>query len=124
MNISKAFLIVGAVYLVIGMSLGIWMGANEAFGLAPVHAHVNLVGFTLMTLFGLAYRVIPALGTTLFGRLHFWLFQLGGAVLLLALYLLVSDTLPGATIGPVLALSELVVLVSVLAFLANLFRAA
>ncbi|MCC0076696.1 MAG: cytochrome-c oxidase [Rhodobacter sp.] len=124
MTISKGFLIIGAVYLVIGMSLGIWMGANEAFTLAPVHAHINLVGFTLMTLFGLAYRVIPALNTTLWGRLHFWLFQIGGLVLLVSLYLLVSQTLPGATIGPVLAISEMVVLAGVVAFLFNLFKSA
>ena len=54
MNISKAFFITGALWLLVGMGLGMYMGANENFTLAPLHAHIDLVGFVLMTLFGLA----------------------------------------------------------------------
>jgi hypothetical protein len=38
------------VYLIIGISMGIAMGASQNFTLRPVHAHVNLLGWTTMAL--------------------------------------------------------------------------
>lgn len=40
----------------IGISLGIWMGLAEDFTLAPVHAHVNLLGWVTLSLYGLYHR--------------------------------------------------------------------
>ncbi|MFD1808492.1 hypothetical protein ACFSHQ_11265 [Gemmobacter lanyuensis] len=62
MNISRSFLLIGSLYLLVGIGLGSHMGASGDHTLAPVHAHINLLGFVLMTLFGLAYRVMPAMG--------------------------------------------------------------
>ena len=39
-----------------GMSLGVWMGVNKDFSLAPVHAHVNLLGWATLALYGLYHR--------------------------------------------------------------------
>ncbi len=58
MNISHGFLVTGALYLLVGLAFGIHMGASGDHTRSPVHAHINLLGFTLMTLFGLAYRLI------------------------------------------------------------------
>jgi hypothetical protein len=68
MNISRILLITGALWLLVGISLGMWMGANQDFALAPVLAHINLLGFTLMTIFGIAYRVIPGAGGYRLGK--------------------------------------------------------
>lgn len=46
----------GALAALTGMSLGIRMGIMEDFQLAPVHAHINLLGWVTMTLFGLYHR--------------------------------------------------------------------
>jgi len=54
------FLKIAALYLVAGMTLGAYMGATENFALAPVHAHVNLLGFMIPTLVGLIGLVRPA----------------------------------------------------------------
>lgn len=43
----------------LGMVLGIAMGIGQNFTLAPAHAHLNLVGFVLLFLAGLYYRVFP-----------------------------------------------------------------
>ena len=53
MNISNTFMRLGVLTLIGGMALGMWMGANQNFTLRPVHAHVNLLGFVAMMLFGL-----------------------------------------------------------------------
>lgn len=39
-----------------GMSLGIFMGIRQDFTLAPVHAHINLLGWVTMALYGLYHR--------------------------------------------------------------------
>ena len=36
--------------------LGIWMGMHEDFTLAPVHAHINLLGWVTLALYGLYHR--------------------------------------------------------------------
>lgn len=82
----------------------------------------NLLGFVSMTLFGLAYRVIPAMAGATLGRVHFWLHQIGSLVLLVALFLMMSDRVSVETIGPVFPVAELVVLAGVLCFLVNLWR--
>lgn len=124
MNISRGFLLAGAVYLLVGIGLGAHMGASGDHSLSPVHAHINLLGFTLMTLFGLAYRLIPGLNAGWLGRAQFWLHQIGGLILLIALYLLMSGTLPPETVGPVMPVAEIMVLLSAIFWLVNLWRAA
>src|SRR5690606_8178078 len=124
MNLSKSFLVIGALYLVVGMCFGIYMGASQEFDLAPVHAHINLVGFTLMTLFGIVYRIIPGLAGTLLSKVHFWLFQIGAIVMLVLLFLLLSHSAPEATVGPIMGIAEVIVLLGVVAFLVNLWQKA
>ncbi|KPQ08260.1 MAG: Cytochrome C and Quinol oxidase polypeptide I [Rhodobacteraceae bacterium HLUCCA12] len=119
---SRAYLVIGSLYLLIGIVFGMYMGGTSNYTLAPVHAHINLLGFTLMAIFGLVYRQIPDMGRTLTGKLHFWLFQIGALLLLIVLYLIVSETVSPATFGPVIMLSELIVLASLIAFAINLFR--
>ncbi|MGE5368705.1 MAG: hypothetical protein ACM3PD_03795 [Chloroflexota bacterium] len=55
--ISALFMRFGVAFALIGMGLGIFMGATHDFSLAPVHAHVNLVGWVSMFLAGLFYQV-------------------------------------------------------------------
>lgn len=57
--ISKWFLRFGVLFAVAGVSLGIYMGATHDHTLAPVHAHINLVGWVTMFLSGLFYAVRP-----------------------------------------------------------------
>ncbi|MDE3029353.1 MAG: hypothetical protein KGH84_13255, partial [Paracoccaceae bacterium] len=61
MNISRSFMLVGVVFLVLGIPIGMYMGAANNFALAPLHAHLNLLGFVLMTIFGILYRIVPAM---------------------------------------------------------------
>ena len=119
MSISRGFLVMGALYLLIGIAMGIYMGGTDDHTLTPVHAHINLLGFTLMTIFGVLYRVIPEMADNMMATIHFWGHQLGGVVLLAALYLMISGTVGEATLVPFLIISELVVLVSIAAYAWN-----
>ena len=86
MNVAKGFLVMGAVWLVIGFIIGIVMGAMGDHSLMPLHAHMNLVGFTLMTGFGLGYALLPGLSPAL-ALSHYWLHQAGTLAMMIGLYL-------------------------------------
>jgi hypothetical protein len=56
MPIWNVCFIVGAAAALVGMALGIGMGLSQDFSLTPVHAHLNLLGWVSMMLYGLYYR--------------------------------------------------------------------
>jgi hypothetical protein len=64
------FLFIAAMCLVIGVSVGFYMGATHDHTLSPVHAHINLLGWASLALFGLAYRSYPDLGMSWTATLH------------------------------------------------------
>ena len=68
-----AFLKIAVFYLLVGICLGIWMGAHENFTLAPLHAHLNLLGWATMALAGLIYNLFPQAGASRLAKVHFWL---------------------------------------------------
>ena len=67
------FLVLAAVSLVAGVSMGIFMAASHDFQLRPVHAHLNLVGWASLALFGLVYRAYPTLAANRLAKLHLML---------------------------------------------------
>jgi hypothetical protein len=105
-------------YLIFGISLGIAMGASQNFTLRPVHAHVNLLGWTTMALAGLIYSVFPNAGESRLARLHFWLLNLALPVMMVALSMLLLGHMAFA---PALAIAEIIAALAILAFAANLF---
>lgn len=106
------------VYLIIGVAMGIVMGASENFTLRPVHAHVNLLGWATMALAGLIYSVFPKAGESKLATIHFWLQNISMPVMMLALTALL---LGNPQVVPVLAVSEIVAAIGILAFAANIF---
>lgn len=105
------------IYLIVGVSLGIHMGATQSFDLRPVHAHINLLGWALAAIAGLTYALIPSAGSSKLGKAHFWLHQTGVPLMLIAL----TFILQGNTAAlPVLMVGEILTGFSVLAFFANL----
>lgn len=56
MRVAQYCIAVAAVAGLGGMSLGIFMATRHDFTLAPAHAHLNLLGWVSMALYGLWYR--------------------------------------------------------------------
>lgn len=76
-GISFWFFATGTIYVLIGMLWGIEMGVSGDHSLSPAHAHLNLVGWVTMALFGIYYHLTPkAAGTTL-AKVHFAIATLG-----------------------------------------------
>src|SRR5258708_30155197 len=102
--ISSLLLRVSTVLLLCGLVFGIVMGMREDFTLAPAHAHLNLIGFVLMFLAGLYYRIVPAAGSGPLAKNQASLHILGAIVLPIRLVL----TLTGRTGSPVHGGSQIV----------------
>lgn len=94
-SLSNKFLRLGALFALAGVSLGYWMGMTEQFGLMPVHAHINLLGWVSMFLYGLFYRVAPASSGGSLSIAHFWTAVIGLLVFMPALALKLLH-IPGA----------------------------
>ncbi len=123
MNVSRNFAVVGAVYLIIGVLLGMYMGGSGDHTLAPVHAHINLLGFTLMLVFALVYRSVPAMAAGSLPQAHFWLHLVGSIVLLVLLFALFTGRISeDSGLMMIAPMAELAVLLGVLTFAWNLYR--
>ena len=64
-------------FVIVGMAWGVQMSATQNFELAPAHAHNNLIGFVVMTIYGVYYRLVPAAAEKRLALVQFWLALLG-----------------------------------------------
>jgi hypothetical protein len=94
--IDTTYVGIGALWLVLGMVLGITMGATENFQFMPVHAHINLVGFACHSIFGMAYRQWPTMKASSLAPYQFWIFVVATPVTLIGLVF----TLTGGPVAP------------------------
>ena len=116
---SSRFLKIAVVYFVIAIALGVFMGATGDLTQRPVHAHLNLLGWVSMTLFGLIYHAFPAAAATRLARWHFWIYQFGVPVLMVAVAVVHAGH-PAA--DPVAGILSIIVTISVVLFAVNLWR--
>lgn len=75
-GVALWFFVSGVIYVSLGMIFGLWMSASGDHTLAPAHAHLNLVGWVTMALFGVYYHLVPSAQGTL-SRVHFALATIG-----------------------------------------------
>ncbi len=110
------FLTIAVVYLFVGASLGLYMGMIEKFTLAPVHAHLVLLGWATLALAGVVYHFYPAASTTLLARIHFWAHNLLLPPLMIALGVFLSGN-PAA--GPFVGVFSMAMLAALGCFALN-----
>lgn len=113
---SNIFLRLSVLFVVLGVSLGYWMGATHNFTVSPVHAHINLLGWVSMFLYGLFYRVFPDAAAGLLPKIHLALAAIGLPVMmvgltvqLLAIPSLMAYVPPMMIVGPTLVLLGMLV---------------
>jgi cbb3-type cytochrome oxidase subunit 1 len=121
----KAFLKAALTWLGLGVLLGLAMALQPAWiAYRPAHAHLNVAGFVVMTIYGVAYHVIPRFtGHPLYSRRlavwHFWLANIGLAILVLGFAL---TPLTGRYVTPVLGVGGVLSAAGAFAFIWNLWR--
>jgi len=115
-NIDILYVVIGALYLVIGMLLGIVMGIQGDFTLAPVHAHIDLVGFSAHCVLGLIYKSWPTLREGALAVVQFLLFVIGTPILLVGIAVAIKSNNPTlAIIGSMLVILGAVVFLVIVA---------
>lgn len=116
---GKAYLKIASIYFTIGVLAGLTMGIIHDFRFTSVHAHVNLLGWVTMALFGIIYHLYPNAANTKLAKTQFWLHNIGVPVMLggIALQVLgVSAALPPTIIG------SIAVVLGVILFMVNVFK--
>ena len=112
-RVSAAFFAVGVIYVLCGMMWGMQMGASEDLAMAPAHAHLNLLGWVTMALYGTFYTLTRETLSVRLAWINFIVSALGVAVLIpsLALYLRSNSAsyIPVMLVGEVLTVGGMLI---------------
>lgn len=107
------------IYFMLGIGLGIYMGASGDHLLVPVHAHFNLLGWASLALVGLIYHQFPVAGSHRLASVQFWLHNAG---LIAAMALLIGALRGNTSLEPLLGVASLMIGASVVLFAINVFQ--
>jgi cbb3-type cytochrome oxidase subunit 1 len=117
--VGKAYLKVATVYFTIGVLAGLTMGIIHDFRFTSFHAHVNLLGWVSMALFGLIYHFYPNAANSKLAKTQFWLHNIGVPVMLGGIALQVLGV--SAALAPTI-IGSLAVVIGVILFMVNVFK--
>ena len=116
-GIAFLFFLTAVLCVSIGMGWGIQMSASKDHSLYGAHAHLNLVGWATMGLFGLYYAVTPQAAQGILPKIHYAL-ALSGVILMVIgiVFVLTERSEIPVVIGSILTIG------SMLVFLYTVFR--
>lgn len=89
-RVSAAFFAAGVVCVIAGMALGMHMGASHNMTLAQAHAHLNLVGWATMALYGAFYALTASHYSPRLAWANFIVSALGVIIMIPALILFLN----------------------------------
>ena len=105
-------------FALVGMAMGIAMAIARDHSTMPAHAHLNLLGWVSLFLFGIYYRLHPATDVSRVARVQVGLWTLGTIVLTIgvaAIHMGYEAADPVAAAGSLILLAAMA-LFAVLAF--------
>src|SRR5215204_2447715 len=106
-------------FALIGMGMGIAMAIARDHSVMPAHAHLNLLGWVSLFLFGLYYRLNPALDVSRLALVQVGVWSFGTVVLTFAV---AANHMGYDAADPVAAVASLIVLAAMLLLAALVFR--
>ncbi|TLS37004.1 cytochrome-c oxidase [Pseudalkalibacillus caeni] len=98
--------------------MGITMEILQDHRLAGAHAHINLVGWASMALFGVMYVLFPKAGESILAKLHFWLYNISLPLFMLGLSFLLYGN---ESLMFLLMIFPNILVLSVVLFVINVF---
>ncbi len=108
-------------FVFVGMAMGIGMAATQNHSIMPAHAHLNLLGFVSLFLFGIYYERRPALDMSRLAMIQVVVWSVGTVILTIAV---AAIHLGYTAADPIAALASLVVLAALVLFGYFVFRPA
>src|SRR5512144_1375937 len=109
-RMAGSFMKAAVLYGIIGLALGVYMGATHALSHMTVHSHLGLLGCVSLAVCALFYQVAPAAADLALAKVHFWTANAGLIVLAASLTLKargVDAAEAGAGVGSVLSFAAL-----------------
>lgn len=113
-GISLAFLLVGLVSVTIGMMWGIQMAISGDHSTSPAHAHLNLIGFVVMSIAAFYYHNVPAAAQTMLAKIHLGVAVLGEVLIVPGIVLALKQN-----VEQLAAIGSILTLIAMLIFLAT-----
>jgi hypothetical protein len=100
-------------FVIAGMIWGITMAISDDHSAMPAHAHLNLLGWVSLFLFGIYYKLHPSLEDAKSAMAQVWIWIIGTIVLAVGVALVHT----GHAVGdPIAAVGSFIVLLDMLLF--------
>jgi cbb3-type cytochrome oxidase subunit 1 len=106
-------------FVLVGMAWGIQMAVTRDHSAFPGHAHLNLLGWVSLFLFGIFYHLHPSLDESRGALIQVWVWIAGTAILGIGVGLVHTGH---AGAEPIAAIGSLIVFVAMLLFAWLVFR--
>lgn len=111
---------ISVVYFILGIGFGMFMSISKLIEYAPAHAHINLAGWATIAITGLIYHLYPKAGNSTLGKWHFWVYNIGLPILLLAM-IFIPAGLPFAVWETLTMIGGTLVTIGIIIFVINVF---
>jgi len=121
MTASSLSFRLAVLFVIAGMAMGIGMAASQDHSIMPAHAHLNLLGWVSLFLFGIYYERRPGLDASRLAMIQVVLWSVGTIVLTLAV---AAIHLGYAAADPIAGIASFIVLAAMLIFAYFVFRPA
>ncbi|HET6161809.1 MAG TPA: hypothetical protein VFE34_25940 [Dongiaceae bacterium] len=120
MSIPSLFFRTATLLAITGIVLGIFMGVNQDFRLAHMHAHLNLLGWVSFFIFGGYYSLAPDAARGVLPKVHYGLCLIGLLIFMAGLITIGLDTEVRLEICA--AIGSMLILAGFLVFAVIVFR--
>lgn len=121
MTASSLSFKLAVLFVIAGMAMGIGMAASQNHAIMPAHAHLNLLGWVSLFLFGVYYERRPALNVSRLALIQVALWSIGTVIMTIAV---AAIHLGYHAADPIAAISSIIVLTAMLMFAYFVFRPA
>ncbi len=118
MNVGITLVKIAAIYMLIGVVMGVAMGISGNFSLLSAHSHILLSGWATMSIAGIVYILIPGCNHNRLAMLHFWGHNVGLPVMTASLVLY---TYGYKDAEKLIGVGSVLILISLLIFTINLY---
>jgi len=120
-RVSAAFFATGVLAVLAGMSLGMYMGSHEDFTLAAAHAHLNLVGWVTMALYGTFYALTRGTMSNTLAWINYAVSTLGVIVMITGLTMFLAHGRDPQYV-PIMVPGEIITTLGMAVFAISVFR--
>ncbi|MEP1742651.1 MAG: TonB-dependent receptor [Kangiellaceae bacterium] len=111
---DRKYIMTSLGYGIVGLVLGIYMAASKNHGHMVTHAHIMLVGFVVSFIYALCFKLWLNNSESKLAKAQYYLHQVGSLGLVIGLYLMYGNYISLETLDPILAISSIAVLISMI----------